>query len=64
MGAILKSIITNIKKKDNSLYMQYIDKYLAERNYTPENDEQALKNKYEEILCFFRKNLQINEKIS
>lgn len=62
MSAVLKNIITDIKSKQNSLYMAYLDQYLAARNYTPEENQNALKNKYQEILDFFRMKLQSENK--
>jgi hypothetical protein len=58
VSAVLKHIINDIKNEQNSLFMEYLDNYLSERNYTPEENQNALKNKYKDILDFFRKRLE------
>ncbi|MDQ3019001.1 MAG: hypothetical protein M3R36_00270 [Bacteroidota bacterium] len=62
MNSTLKNIISEIKTENNTLFIEYLDDYLSSRNYIPESNQNALKNKYQDILDFFRKKLESENK--
>jgi hypothetical protein len=52
--SVLENIITKVRSENPNIYMDFVSDYLSKRNYSLEDGDNALKNKYQELLSFFR----------
>jgi hypothetical protein len=60
--SVLENIVTKVRSENPNIYMEFVSDYLSERNYSLEEGDNALKNKYQELLSFFREKLQNENK--
>lgn len=52
--SVLENIVTKVRSENPNIYMDFVSDYLSKRNYSLEDGDNALKNKYQELLSFFR----------
>jgi hypothetical protein len=60
--SVLENIVTKVRSENPNIYMEFVSDYLSKRDYSLEEGDNALKNKYQELLSFFREKLQNEDK--
>jgi hypothetical protein len=60
--SVLENIVTKVRSENPNIYMEFVSDYLSKRNYSLEEGDNALKNKYQELLSFFREKSQNENK--
>lgn len=60
--SVLENIVTKVRSENPNIYMEFVSDYLSKRNYSLEEGDNALKNKYQELLNFFREKSQNENK--
>lgn len=54
MNANLEKLINELKNSNQNHFIDYFDNYLKKLDYTPEESPNTLKDKYEEIIEYYR----------
>jgi len=62
--SVLENIVTKVRSENPNIYMDFVSDYLSKRNYSLEDGDNALKNKYQELLSFFREKSHNENKIN
>lgn len=60
--SVLENIVTKVRSENPNTYMEFVSDYLSKRDYSLEEGDNALKNKYQDLLSFFREKLQNENK--